>query len=246
MNQNLPNLLMTAVPLFQGFDPLDIQKIVSTCHIRNFDEGNILVESGSESTEMMLILSGTLLVKTARGIPLAQLFCPETIGEMGILTGARRSATIEGAEPGSVAVMPKDELVNILKKDAKLAAQFYKNVVDVLSIRLKNENFLIQMLREQVEDLETQLTIFESTPPKPDSEPKSEDDVITAFYKLIGNPETSEIQKKRDQESYQALRKQGYSEAQLRQTASWAAKNVRGVKSFGLVKHCIQEALKAP
>jgi CRP/FNR family transcriptional regulator, cyclic AMP receptor protein len=246
MNENLPNLLMAAVPIFQGFEAPDIQKVVSICHIRNFREHEILVESGSESTEMMLILSGTLLVKTARDIPLAQLFCPETIGEMGLLTGARRSATVEGVEPGSVAVMTQDELMGILESNTKLAAQFYKNVVEVLSIRLKNENFLIQMLREHVEDVETQLAIFESTQPSAPEKPEleKEDDVITAFYKRIGNPDMSETQRKRDQASYEDLRKQGYSEAQVRQTANWAAKNVRGLKTFGLIKHCIQEALR--
>lgn len=247
MNQSLPNLLKTVVPLFQGFSDTEINTIISICKMRDFGEGEILVESGSESNEMMLILSGALLVKTARDIPLAQLFCPETIGEMGILTGARRSATVEGVELGRVAVMLRDDLMAVLEDHEDMALRFYKNVVDVLSVRLRNENFLIQMLREQVGELEERLETVDETLPEndpTDAEEVDEDDVVAAFYRQIGNPEISDAQRGRDQTVYDALRRTGYSDEQIKHTASWAAKNVRGIKVFSLVKHCIQEAFR--
>ena len=247
MNQSLPNLLKTVVPLFQGFSDAEISTIISICKMRDFKEGEILVESGSESTEMMLILSGALLVKTARDIPLAQLFCPETIGEMGILTGARRSATVEGVEPGRVGVMSREDLMAVLEKDEAMALRFYKNVVDVLSVRLRNENFLIQMLHEQVGELEEQLGTPDEVSPEdglPDVEGIDEDDVIALFYRQIGNPNVSDAQKERDQKVYDGLRRTGYSDEQIKHTAAWAAKNVRGIKVFSLVKHCIQEAFR--
>jgi CRP/FNR family cyclic AMP-dependent transcriptional regulator len=244
---NLPNLLKTAVPLFQNFTEEEILTVISICEMRPFVEGEILVESGSESDEMMLILSGTLLVKTANDTPLAQLFCPDTIGEMGMLTGARRSATIEGVEKGRVAVLPKASLMQVLDDHTDMAVRFYKNVFEVLAVRLRNENFLIETLREQVEELEDQLNVKEadsSIKGSQDSVPEDDLDVVAAFYRQIGNPDLSGVQKNRDQVAYAALRRKGYSDEQARRTATWAAQNVRGVKAFALVKHCVQEALK--
>jgi CRP/FNR family cyclic AMP-dependent transcriptional regulator len=247
MNQSLPKLLKSVVPLFQGFSTSEINTVISICKMRDFGEGEILIESGSESNDMMLILSGALLVKTARDVPLAQLFCPETIGEMGILTGARRSATVEGVEPGRVAVMTRDDLMKVLESQEEMALRFYKNVVDVLSVRLKNENFLIQMLREEVGELEDRLNLVEGVLPTDEQEDGTaidEDDIVAAFYKRVGNPDLSARQRERDLTAYEGLRRTGYSDAQIKKTAFWAAQNVRGVKAFALVKHCIQEALK--
>ena len=166
---------------------------------------------------------------------------------MGILTGARRSATIEGVEKGRVAVLPKASLMQVLDDNIDMAVRFYKNVFGVLAIRLRNENFLIEMLREQVGELENQLNVEEADSSiKGCQEPIPEDDldVVAAFYRQIGSPDLSGVQKKRDQVAYGALRRKGYSDEQIRRTATWAAQNVRGVKAFALVKHCVEEALR--
>ena len=58
MNPDLPEMLKTAVPLFQGFTDDDIRSVVAACTISKFEEGEVLFETGSPSTEMLLILSG--------------------------------------------------------------------------------------------------------------------------------------------------------------------------------------------
>jgi hypothetical protein len=78
-----------------GFSDEDIRTVIQTCTRQKFREGEVLFGSGSPSTEMLLILSGVLLVRANTGAPLAQLFCPETVGEMGLLTGEPRSATVD-------------------------------------------------------------------------------------------------------------------------------------------------------
>ncbi|MDP6041224.1 MAG: cyclic nucleotide-binding domain-containing protein [Candidatus Latescibacteria bacterium] len=241
MNSDLPIMLKTFVPIFQGFSDDDIRAVIQTCAIQKFREGDILFESGSPSTEMLLILSGALLVRTNTGVPLAQLFCPETVGEMGLLTGEPRSATIEGVEDGTVAILKHDDLNRLLNANESRAICLYKNVIDILSVRLRNENFVIKMLRDQVEELEMQQPLPEPAPPK---QPIEESEIIADFYQRIGNPSISPEQTERDQQTYHNMRKQGFSDTQIHTTASWAAQNVRGVKAFTLVQYCVDEALK--
>ena len=247
MNQDLPIMLKTSVPLFQGFSDDDIRAVIQACTIQKFREGEILFESGSPSAEMLLILSGALLVRTNTGVPLAQLFCPETVGEMGLLTGEPRSATIEGVEDGTVAILKQDDLNRLLKSNASRATCLYKNVIDILSVRLRNENFVIRMLRDQVEELESQQSLPEPAPepePAPSKQPTDESEIIADFYQRIGNPSISVEQIERDQKTFRNMRKHGFSDTQIHATASWAAQNVRGVKAFTLVQYCVEEALK--
>ncbi|MDA0710691.1 MAG: hypothetical protein O3B73_10835 [bacterium] len=74
--------------------------------------------------------------------------------------------------------------------------------------------------------------------------PPADEDIVSAFYFQIGSPELSDGQRARDRTAYEDMRRTGYSDAQIQQTALWANQNVRGVKAFALVKHCIHEAMK--
>ena len=194
---------------------------------------------------MLLILSGTVLVVTSTGVPLAQLSTPETVGEMGIFTGEPRSATVEGADDGTLASIGRDDLLDLLDNHLEMAAQIHRNVIEILAIRLSNENFLIQVLRDQVDALEIRCAEF--APPEKEA-PKvpelEQDEIIQDFYQSIGNPEVTPEQHERNLEVYQEMRQMGYGNAKILQAARWTATEVRGVKVFTLVKYCLDEALK--
>ena len=242
MSPDLPAMLKAAVPLFQGFTDDDIRAVVAACTISKFEESEVLFETGTPSTEMLLILSGALLVRTNTGVPLAQLSCPDTVGEMGVLTNKPRSATVEGAESGTVAILKQDDLSQLLNASASRSICLYKNVTDILSVRLRNENFLVKMLRDQLEEYEQNQE--PSPPTEPDPQPTDQDQIIADFYQRIGNPEITPAQSAKDQTAFLDMRKQGYSDAQIHKTACWSAKNVHGAKAFTLVKYCVDEALK--
>ena len=245
MNRDLATLLQSAVPLFQGVKKDHIRDVLSICKTRSFKEGEILLESGGSSDEMLLILWGAVLVMTPTGVPLAQLSTPETVGEMGIFTGEPRSATVEGSDDGTLVSIDRDDLLSLLDNHLEMAVQIHRNVVAILAIRLRNENFLIQMLRDQVDTLETRCL----APPKEEApevpEPALEqDEIIQDFYQSIGNPEVTAEQHERDLEVYQEMRQKGYGDAKILQAARWTATKVHGVKAFTLVKYCLDEALK--
>jgi len=243
VNQDLANVLRTSVPLFRGFSPDEVEVILPLCRIRPFRAGEVLIQSGSPSTEMFLILAGEALVRTPKGLPLVRLARPETVGEMGIFTGAPRSATVEGCQDGTLVVISRPDLLKALAEDPPMAIRMYKNVIEILSHRLRNENLHIQMYRDQVQDLEVQL---QSSPPQegtPDA-PLDPKGIIEGFYRSIGVPSVSAQQRLRDAETYQAMRERGLSDEQIHQVALWTARNIRGIKAFTLVKYAIDEAIK--
>lgn len=255
MNKDLTTILRTSVPLFRGFPPDEIRALLSICRMRSFQAGDLLMQSGSPSTEMYLILSGEVLVRTSNGVPLARLSRSESVGEMGIFTGETRSATVEVQKEGTFVVISRSGLLRVLAKKPAMAVRMYKNVVEILSARLRNENLQIQMYRDRVQELETKLSSSAHPPEAEDAPgrvppaevsdvPLDEAKIIEDFYHSIGAPDVSSEQHGQDRTTYQALREQGYSDAQIQQAANWTAKNIHGVKEFALVKYTIEEAFK--
>lgn len=242
MNQDLVNVLRTSVPLFRGFPPDEIEVILPICRIRPFRAGEVLMQSGSPSEEMFLILAGEVLVRTPKGLPLVRLARPETVGEMGIFTGAPRSATVEGCQDGTLVGIARSDLLKALAEDPPMAIRMYKNVVEILSRRLRNENLHMQMYHDQVQELEARV---QPNPPEeaPDT-PLDPKGIIEGFYRSIGVLDVSSQQRLRDRETYQAMRERGLSDAQIQQVARWTSKNIRGIKAFTLVKYAIDEVIK--
>ncbi|MSS71759.1 MAG: cyclic nucleotide-binding domain-containing protein [Candidatus Latescibacteria bacterium] len=245
MNPELANLLRASVPLFRGFPPDEVEVLLSLCRIRSFRAGDVLMQSGSPSTEMFLILSGEVLVRTPKGLPLVRLARPETVGEMGIFTGDSRSATVEGRQDGTLVVIARADLLKALAEDPPMAIRMYKNVIDILSRRLRNENLHIQMYRDQVQDLEAKVPSGAEPPEEASGAPLNEDGIIDEFYRSIGVSDVSTQRRSRDRETYRAMGERGLSDAQIQQIARWTAKNIRGIKAFTLVKYAIDDALKA-
>jgi CRP/FNR family cyclic AMP-dependent transcriptional regulator len=249
MNEDLAGILQTSVPLFRGFSKDETNELLSICKIRTFQAGEVLIEAGTPSTGMFLILSGELVAKTEEGHPLIQLSRPDTVGEMGIFTGETRSANVEGLRPGSVVQIDQTDMSGILQQDPLVAHKLYGNVIHILAARLRNEGLVIRMLRDQTEALEDKVLSEEQPPDEKDdleldeTVERDETSIVKDFYGLIGIEEMPNTHEK-DHQAYDEMRKQGLSEQQIWEIARWTAKNIRGVKEFVLVKYCMGEALR--
>ena len=247
-NKDLPTILRSSVPLLKGFSPEEIQTILSICSLRTCKEGDVLIETGTPSTEMFLILTGEVLVRTENGVPLARLAKPETVGEMGIFTGEPRSATVEVTQGGSCVVIARSELLRVLSKSPAMAIRMYKNVVEILSSRLRNENLHTQMYGDRMREMERLI------PPAAlqagaevhaaeggDAEAEM---VIEEFYKSIGASGPSIEKRAHDLRTYKFLLDHGYSVDQIRKAGAWTAKNIRGVKEFMMIRYTIGKSLR--
>ncbi len=246
MNTDLSAVLRTSVPLFLGFPPEDIQAVLPICQIRPFQAGEVLMQSDAPSTEMYLILSGEVLVRGPGDVPLARISRLETVGEMGIFTGEPRSATVLATRAGHLAAISRADLIQTLAKDPAMAVRMYKNVVEILSARLRNENLHLQMYRGQVQDLENRLKSAPQPAEETSEVPSTESSTIFEFYRAIGIHDLSAHSLRRDQATYKDMRERGYSDEQIREAALWTAKNIRGAKAFIMVKYAVDQAVGKP
>ncbi len=114
---------------------------------RTFTAGDELMRQGGEADTMYVILSGKVSVvrehpDLSSPIVLAFLGPGEIVGEMGLLDGEPRSATVEAVEDTVTMEVSKQALTQSVLRHPDL----YGALVKVLSKRLRDTNDLAAMI----------------------------------------------------------------------------------------------------
>lgn len=81
------------IPLFADLDDSDLQVVTTFSQERSVGEGDVLVREGDYSDEVVVIREGTAEVRRGDEV-LAELGPGDIFGEVGVLSGDMRSATI--------------------------------------------------------------------------------------------------------------------------------------------------------
>ena len=88
---------LRAVELFNGLSLEEVKKLARALHSIPFAPGEVLTRQGAEAHWLYIILSGTVSVRVRRDEieqEIAQLGSGQFFGEMGLLTGEARTATV--------------------------------------------------------------------------------------------------------------------------------------------------------
>jgi CRP-like cAMP-binding protein len=110
---------------------------------------------------MYILISGQLSIVTGEGIRVATIFPVTTVGEMGVITGEPRSATVEASKQSNIFVVRKAAFDGMLSDDGDMRATVYKNIIDVLSVKLNNDNVRLRDHQLEKNDLEKQVSELE-------------------------------------------------------------------------------------
>lgn len=89
--------ILRGEPLFQCLSDSQIQSLVRQSHFDQFGRGERIIEEGAAGESMFVLLQGSANVsvqKDGQLIPVASLTAGNCFGEMSLLTGERRSATV--------------------------------------------------------------------------------------------------------------------------------------------------------
>jgi len=108
---------LEASKLFTSFKQEALERILSSTSLRTYHEGDIIVTEGEEGSSLFLIVSGEVKVYTRgqRGehIPLAELGPGDFFGEVSLLTGRPRTATITAKTQVAAIELTKDDVDGI-------------------------------------------------------------------------------------------------------------------------------------
>ncbi len=138
------------IPLFHGLTNRQVQTVVDVGNLIELDVGRVLCHEGDASTAFFILLSGVLKVRTGE-VSLGKVQAVDVVGEMGVITGMPRSATLEVESFARLIVIAKTEFEGLLEADDHMAAKIYRRLVDVLCRRLRESN--VQLVRTQIKAL---------------------------------------------------------------------------------------------
>jgi small-conductance mechanosensitive channel/CRP-like cAMP-binding protein len=119
--------LFSSVELFSALDTEVVRQLSLSAERRLYDRGEILFREDDPGDSLFLIEFGSVSVFKADrdtatgGLELAQLGGGAFFGEMSLLTGERRSATVTATAHTSVLVVSKESLAPILEASPQIA-----------------------------------------------------------------------------------------------------------------------------
>jgi CRP-like cAMP-binding protein len=111
---------LATVPLFAALSKKDLQKIARASDEVEVEQGRVLVQEGTTGHEAFVILEGTATVER-KGLTVADLGPGQYFGELALLDGGPRTATVIATSPLKVLVLGQREFSGVIDSVPGLA-----------------------------------------------------------------------------------------------------------------------------
>jgi CRP-like cAMP-binding protein len=133
----LSNLeLIRRVPLFALLTANQAESVAESVTKRRFKRGEVIVEQGSKSNTLFIILTGRVRVVTSdkrgREVILATLQPGDYIGEMSLIDNQEHSATVRAEVQTDALVLGRAEFARCLPENSSMAYAIMKGLVQRL------------------------------------------------------------------------------------------------------------------
>lgn len=104
---------LATVPLFSALSKKDLQKVAKASDEVELEEGRVVVAEGATGHEAFIILEGTASVER-KGVVVAELGPGDHFGELALLDGGPRTATVTATSPLRVLVLGQREFSGVI------------------------------------------------------------------------------------------------------------------------------------
>lgn len=134
------------IPLFKQLKDAQLKEVAARCKIARYRKGDVIFHKTDLSTDLYIVSSGKLKAVLADEeggeILLAQFEKGDFFGELSLLDGKGRSATIIAVGDAELAVLKKDLFLDFLHKEPSVAVELMTTLVE----RLRKADELIESL----------------------------------------------------------------------------------------------------
>ncbi|MCK6542635.1 cyclic nucleotide-binding domain-containing protein [bacterium] len=141
--------ILKQVPFFRSLGRDSIDFITEKLKFKQYKNGTPICKIGDPGDKMWIVLSGKVAVSAANGEVLAQIGQGNYFGEMALLTGEPRSATVSAADDTETFILDKDDFDIILEKYPSISIAMSK----IMSQRLRETNAVVS---EKAKELKSQ------------------------------------------------------------------------------------------
>ena len=144
------DVLITRFPLFAGFTPHGAQMLMDRGEVTELPPGELLFREGDAPTFALLVLTGSLqvfVVRDGRDLVLTNAGPGTIVGELAVLCGIPRSASVRASEQAAVLRWSAEAFRRLLLSDAFLSERILGESLRTL---IEKERSLIDsLLRSQ-------------------------------------------------------------------------------------------------
>lgn len=115
---------LRAVPLFRHASDGTLERLLSIARRERIAAGTVLFRQGEQGEEMVLLLAGSLrvtLTTDPHELCLAIAQPGEVLGEMALIDGEPRSATVTAEEPCELLVLDRPAFLSLLREEPDIA-----------------------------------------------------------------------------------------------------------------------------
>jgi CRP-like cAMP-binding protein len=111
--------ILRGEPLFQCLDEEQLDALLQRSRLNHFGRGERVIEEGAEGDSMFVLLRGSANVsvsKNGSAIRVGTLHSGDCFGEMSLLTGERRTATVRAAADCYVMEISKPTMADVIRQ----------------------------------------------------------------------------------------------------------------------------------
>ncbi|HEX3087380.1 MAG TPA: cyclic nucleotide-binding domain-containing protein [Ilumatobacteraceae bacterium] len=126
---------LSKVPLFANCSKRELARLLSRVRTESVDAGHTLFVEGAPSANLYVILTGSAVVRK-KGRRVARLGPGEVVGELSVILGTPRTATVEAETPIEWLVLDR----NSLRKAIDEVPGLGWNVLQSVATRLDQAN----------------------------------------------------------------------------------------------------------
>ena len=145
-NVGLSLVVLRNVPLFSGLDESELQRLSQVALRRRAGRNEQVVRAGEDAESLIVLLTGRAKVtnfdEEGREIILAWLGPGEFFGEMGLIDGSPRSASVVAVEPCELLTIGKNEFQRCMQDNFQVA----QKLMQILVRRLREADRNIESL----------------------------------------------------------------------------------------------------
>ena len=128
------------VPLFRHLDDDELDELEELLEPAGFEAGEVIFEEGGPEGRLYVITSGTVEVHKGvlpgRRQHLATMRAPTVVGEMGLLTEPRATASVQARTPVRAYGIDRDRFLEMLDADSPAACKVVYEIGRTLAARM--------------------------------------------------------------------------------------------------------------
>lgn len=132
--------------LAQGLTDESVSRLHGIAELRRFRDGQFIMEQFDENRDLMLLKEGAAEILAVTGEPIGEIHPGSVFGEIALIDGKPRAATVVSRGESEVVVFPEMPLRELLRSDPVMMNVALMNLCRTLCARLRSSNQYMAVL----------------------------------------------------------------------------------------------------